>query len=157
MINTLQRIMQHMKNIYSAYRLCKHLRRDGLLHVCSGKGCDVFGKVAEDRVKLFEKVKSKGERAQRVNEHVLVVDFYDGKYFNSEVCTENKKMYTYLIDDGIGLTDNLLIPFTPINLWKEIWLEHKVIFSVVYPAIALTVGGGVVGIVKVVRFLIAKI
>ena len=156
-IKRLPTIIQRMKNIYSAYRVCKHLRRDGLLHACNGKDCDVFGKIAEDRVKLLDKVKSRGERARQVNEHVLMVDLYDGKYFKSDVCPETKRMYTYLIDDGVNLTDNLLIPFTPINLWKEIWVEHKIIFTVVYPAIALMAGSGVVGIVKVVRLLIAKV
>jgi hypothetical protein len=141
-------ILRDMKNILSAYNLCKYLRQNGKLHVCPGFQCDVYGKIGEERIELFEKKQKKGKVPRQVNEHVLVVDLYRGEYFDIEECLQTRKSYVYLRNKGVVLADNLILPFTPINLWKEIWKEHKVIFTILPPIITLVTGTSVIKLVQ---------
>lgn len=153
--------IKDMKNILSAYRLCRYLRQNGKLHVCKEDKCNLLGKISVNKIELFEKVLTKGEITGRVNEYILVTDLYDEKYFRTAVCHENRKAYLYLTNDGTDLTDNLLLPYTPKNLWLEIWKGNKVLLTGIYLIVVTTFGvsitGILIGLLKIFRWLVSNV
>ncbi len=86
---------------------------------------------------------------------------YEGKYFATGVCLDDKKAYIYITDDGVDLTDNWMLPYTPKNLWSEIWKENKIFFTGIYGIIIAALGVGVtsiiVGLIKVMQWLVSTV
>lgn len=88
----------------------------------------------------------------------LFTDFAKDKgYIKEYWCTTEKTHYLELTPSGLSLTDNLIFPFTPVTLWKEIWKEHKIIITPIYLIVAGIFGGTIVAIGKVAHALISKL
>lgn len=152
-------IINRMRNIYNTYRLCKNIERNMEVHTCDkGSECQAHGETgtmkfvdAEKIVKRIESHKDKTLKSDFVNWLRFHTFAEHRGYITNYWCSDNETTFTSITDKGIELTDNLLIPFTPVGLWKEIWIEHKVVIGLLYSLILGVVGGGFIGIIKLIE------
>lgn len=162
-----QSILRRMKNVVAAYGVCKYLRKKGTVHVCKSGDCPLFARVSAPYEVLYENVKRKNKikdnkeinkkDRQNINEFVLITDLYADKYFSFGSCTKGKDWCIYLTNDGTKLTDSLILPYTPKNLWLAIWKENKIIVTGLYSVIASLLGIGTTAIIvfsiKTIKYL----
>lgn len=75
-------------------------------------------------------------------------------YLKKIECRNDVDTLLKLTSEGLRLTDNVFLPYTPVGLWKEIWKEHKVFFTLL-PTLATVVTG--TGLIQTVRWIADKL
>lgn len=146
-------IMERMRNIYYSYRLCKHVLDNVEVHECPSGICKAKGTIGTMKVmnpkalsakRKFRKDKPVEKIFARFTRDLVFTDFVKEKEYIEEYwCDDVGASFLCVTHKGIELTDNIFLPFTPIGLWKEIWKEHKVVFTLLPLFITLVSGLGI--------------
>jgi hypothetical protein len=105
-----------------------------VVHKCSVEKCPSRGKAGTSHyieAESFSRVaKVKDGERKILNKHTNWMRFEtfarEAGYIDVHWCADADTTFHTITNKGIELTDNLLIPFTPIGLWKAIYEEHKV-------------------------------
>lgn len=146
-------ILRRMRNTILSYQLCKFIYDNSEIHPCYDS-CPANDKIGTPLVKDLQKNMKKHDRANRIYKYLLMQEYCERKKYIEVIrCPKYEITFLRLMPDGIGLTDNIFLPFTPIGLWKEIWKDHKVLFTLLPTLIATLTGSG---IFQVVRWAVTK-
>ncbi len=102
---------------------CKSLGKFGVSYTKKDKGI-LFGALLRRNNSKY--IRTEFSRLQRYEEYAEQRGFVEISF-----CGTYKKGLLNITPKGINLTDNLFLPLTPVGLWKAIWSEHKIVFTVI--------------------------
>lgn len=141
--------IEDMRNIYNCYLLCRNIDRHMEVHSCENLKCRARGEAGTSMLakhkklskKLFKDPKNTSEFLTEFNRWMRYESFAESKgYINVFYCEGGGITFATITDKGIELTDNVFLPFTPVGLWKEIWKEHKVFFTIIPTLVTFVTG-----------------
>lgn len=156
------RILRRMRNVYRSYQLCKYVYENSKPHMCEDtnalldNGCDALGinsvpnLLTVLQLKAQRKSKFAGIKTTSYNYFAFEDYAVSMGYIERHECKNDPEILLKLTDKGLKLTDNVFLPYTPVGLWKEIWKEHKVFFTLLPSLVMILTGSGLVQVVRLV-------